>query len=109
MKNQVYIQSKKEKTVNEIIAIKREFKNKQVPALYQGMITKKTALHTKFYQLSIIKKINDKPQTVLKKWLVLSRKKLCPNCKKGLKHGDLRCAKCFRVFILADMLRKSIR
>ena len=68
----------------------------------------KKALRIKFYQMSIIKKIQNNPETVLKTWLRLSRKKLCKNCKIGLKHGDIYCKHDLNVFILADMIRRSI-
>ncbi len=110
MKNQIYIQEKREKTIGEIRGIKKEFKKKpdKVPLLPTGYTNIKNALRIKFYQLSIIKKIQNNDEKILKKWLRLSRKKLCKKCRRGLKDGDIFCKHDLNVFILADMIRRSM-
>ena len=109
MKNQIYIESKREKTISEIRSVRKEFKNRPIPVVYVGFSNPQAVIATKFYQLSILKKIENNSERILKKWFTLSRKKLCKDCRKGLKHGDLRCHEDYRIFIFADMLRKSIQ
>ena len=109
MKNQIYITTKREKLIDEIVEIRKDFRKiKMGEILNLGIVDEKKALSVKFYQLSIIKKISEVSESILKKWLRLCRKKICRACRNGLRKGDLQCQKDFRIMILADMLRRSL-
>lgn|SRR3990167_3181732 len=104
--NQVYLQTKREKTINEMVLIRR-MKKSPTQMIGAGLVEQSKAMRIKKYQMSILNKIETSKKSVLRRWLVLCRRKLCNNCRRGLKHGDLKCARCLNVFILADMIRRS--
>lgn len=106
--NQVYIESKREKTVSEILTIRKFHKRGNVELMASGLTPERIALQTKFYQMSVIKKIENNSEKTLKRWLRLAKKKMCKKCCMGLKYGDLSCRNDMRVFILADMIRRSL-
>src|SRR3990167_6698375 len=78
--NQVYLQTKREKTINEMVLIRR-MKKSPTQMIGAGLVEQSKAMRIKKYQMSILNKIETSKKSVLRRWLVLCRRKLCNNCR----------------------------